>query len=56
MDLHLVSEHSRYAELRRRLIEADPEIDETTCCFSRRTEPGFPSRSEPPLIMDFGSG
>ena len=30
MDLHLVSEHSRYAELRRRLIEADPEIDETT--------------------------
>jgi hypothetical protein len=28
----------------------------TDCCFSRRTEPGFPSRSEPPLIMDFGSG
>ena len=26
------------------------------CCFSRRTEPGFPSRSEPPLIMDFGLG
>jgi ClpP class serine protease len=25
------------------------------CCFPRRTEPGFPSRSEPPLIMDFGS-
>jgi hypothetical protein len=30
--------------------------DEARCCFSRRTEPGFPSRSEPPLIMDFGSG
>lgn len=30
MDLRLVREHSRYAELRRRLIEADPEIDETT--------------------------
>lgn len=27
---HLINEHSRYAELRRRLIEADPEIDETT--------------------------
>jgi hypothetical protein len=26
----LNDEHSRYAELRRRLIEADPEIDETT--------------------------
>lgn len=26
----LVREHSRYTELRRRLIEADPEIDETT--------------------------
>ncbi|WP_421693787.1 siphovirus Gp157 family protein [Aestuariivirga sp.] len=26
----LVREHSRYSELRRRLIEADPEIDETT--------------------------
>ena len=29
-DLLLMNEHSRYAELRRRLIEADPEIDETT--------------------------
>ena len=28
--LLLRTEHSRYAELRRRLIEADPEIDETT--------------------------
>jgi len=26
----LTSEHTRYSELRRRLIEADPEIDETT--------------------------
>lgn len=26
----LIHEHSRYAELRRRLIEADPEVDETT--------------------------
>ena len=26
-----------------------------SCCFPCRTEPGFPSRSEPPLIMDFGS-
>lgn len=26
----LIHEHRRYAELRRRLIEADPEIDETT--------------------------
>lgn len=30
IDILLVREHSRYAELRRRLIEADPEIDETT--------------------------
>ena len=29
-DIHLNLEHSRYTELRRRLIEADPEIDETT--------------------------
>lgn len=29
-DFLLVREHSRYSELRRRLIEADPEIDETT--------------------------
>lgn len=28
--LELVREHSRYSELRRRLIEADPEIDDTT--------------------------
>ena len=28
--VRLVGEHNRYAELRRRLIEADPEIDETT--------------------------
>lgn len=28
--LLLAGEHSRYSELRRRLIEADPEIDETT--------------------------
>ena len=28
--LELIHAHSRYAELRRRLIEADPEIDETT--------------------------
>ena len=26
----LVQEHGRYAELRRRLLEADPEIDDTT--------------------------
>lgn len=26
----LVQEHHRFSELRRRLIEADPEIDETT--------------------------
>jgi hypothetical protein len=26
----LVREHNRFAELRRRLVEADPEIDETT--------------------------
>ena len=26
----LVQEHNRFSELRRRLIEADPEIDETT--------------------------
>ena len=31
-------------------------INQDDCCFSRRTEPGFPSRSEPPLIMDVGSG
>ena len=43
-------------------IEAEDEIPLAfriagrVCCFSRRTEPGFPSRSEPPLIMDFGSG
>lgn len=29
-ELLLVREHSRYSELRRRLIEADPEIDDTT--------------------------
>lgn len=29
-DFLLVREHTRYAELRRRLIEADPEIDDTT--------------------------
>ncbi len=28
--LELVREHSRHSELRRRLIEADPEIDDTT--------------------------
>ena len=28
--IQLVQEHNRYSELRRRLIEADPEIDETT--------------------------
>ena len=28
--VHLVGESTRYAKLRRRLIEADPEIDETT--------------------------
>jgi len=30
LDIHLSHEFSRYAELRRRLIEADPEIDDTT--------------------------
>jgi len=29
-DYLLVREHNRFSELRRRLIEADPEIDETT--------------------------
>jgi len=29
-NLQLVREHSRYSELRRQLIEADPEIDDTT--------------------------
>ena len=29
LDIHLTFEHTRYAELRRRLIEADPEIDQT---------------------------
>lgn len=29
-NFRILDEHSRYAELRRRLIEADPEIDETT--------------------------
>jgi hypothetical protein len=36
--------------------EGFDNIEPTKCCFPRRTEPGFPSRSEPPLIMDFGSG
>ena len=36
--------------------EVSVRVTSSGCCFSRRTEPGFPSRSEPPLIMDFGSG
>jgi NADH dehydrogenase FAD-containing subunit len=37
-------------------LGADYDVNSTPgCCFSLRTEPVFSPRSEPPLIMDFGS-
>jgi hypothetical protein len=29
-----------------------PRSRKCQCCFSARTEPGFPSRSEPPLLLE----
>ncbi len=47
--LWIIGEFEEVAALR---VLQDKSI---VCCFSLRTEPVFSPRSEPPLIMDFGS-